>query len=165
VNLVSMFPAEMFAKQLSANNALQSQLEQIATGANISLPLLTPEQVMLSSATADFADKNCDMSYPRVCIFGNGIKNQGIEKFRSFSGQVSLVAEILASGDLLADVNLWIHCYVEAVTRILRTSIGDWGSGVYYAGEYEVQFQVPKAGGLGFVQSAKLSFNVGVSLS
>ena len=65
----------------------------------------------------------------------------------------------------MTQVDQWIHFYVESVADILQTSVGDWGDGVFYPGAYEVQFNSPKAGGLGFVESAKLSLSVNVSAS
>jgi hypothetical protein len=48
------------------------------------------------------------------------------------------------------------------MTSVLRGQIGDWGNGIFFSGMYEVQFQPPKSGGLGYVQSAKVTliFNV-----
>ena len=66
---------------------------------------------------------------------------------------------------MIAQVDQWIHFYVEAVTNILQTNIGDWGDGMFYPGAYEIQLTPPKTGGLGFVQSAKLTFNLNASVS
>jgi hypothetical protein len=111
------------------------------------------------------ADQNLQLTYPRVCIYSSTLKNSQIEKFRSFSGQVILVADIWASGDLITDVDTWIHFYVEAVTNILQSNTGDWGNGIFYSGAYDVQFQPPKPGGLGFVGAAKLTFALNVSVN
>jgi len=75
----------------------------------------------------------------------------------------AVIAEVWASGNLVNDTDQWIHFYVEAVTDILRQNIGDWGDGIFFSGIYDVQFQPPKSGGVGFVQSAKVSCNLNVS--
>ena len=40
---------------------------------------------------------------------------------------------------------------------------GRLGDGMFFSGVYDVQFQSPKAGGLGFVQSAKITCSLNVS--
>jgi hypothetical protein len=129
------------------------------------LPPIASEQIVLSSVPAELADQNLQLTYPRVCIYSSTLKNSQIEKFRSFSGQAILVADIWASGDLITDVDTWIHFYVEAVTNILQSNTGDWGNGIFYSGAYDVQFQPPKPGGLGFVGAAKLTFALNVSVN
>jgi hypothetical protein len=49
------------------------------------------------------------------------------------------------------------------MTDILRQSIGDWGDGIFFSGVYDVQFQAPKVGGFGYVESAKVTCSVNVS--
>jgi len=108
---------------------------------------------------------NIQLTYPRVCLYSSNVKNTQFEKFRSFSGQVLLVAEIWASDNLATQADEWIHFYVESVGEILQNNIGDWGDGMFYGGAYNVMFQPPKAGGLGFVESAKLTLSLNVSVS
>ncbi|MDQ2843303.1 MAG: hypothetical protein M3Y72_20150 [Acidobacteriota bacterium] len=156
--------ANKLLQKLNTGSALQQQITQIAKALQPAIPTITAGQVVLSSAAPDLADKNMQMAYPRVCIYSSNSKNTQIEKFRSFSGSVSLVAEIWASANLVNQTDEWIHFYVEAVAEILQLNSGDWGDGMFYSGAYEVQFQPPKAGGLGFVQSAKLTFSLNVSV-
>ena len=73
------------------------------------------------------------------------------------------MAELWASANLLQETDQWIHFYVEAMTDILRQNIGDWGDGIFFSGAYEVQFQPPKVGGFGWVESAKVTCNLNVS--
>lgn len=160
---LSLLSAQVLAGRLTLRDALQENVSAIGTELGITLPGIPSSQVIVSSAGAELADKHLDLTYPRVSIFGSGIKNTQIEKFRALSGVVTLTAEIWASGDLMTQLETWIHCYVEGVAAVLRASTGDWGSGIYYQGGYEVLFQAPKVGGFGFVQSAKLVLGVGVS--
>jgi hypothetical protein len=108
-------------------------------------------------------DRDIQFTYPRVCLYTAGIKNTQMEKFRSLSGSLTAVTDVWASGNLIGDIDRWIHFYVEAITNILQRSIGDWGDGIFFPGVYDVQFQPPKVGGLGFVQAARISFNLNVS--
>ena len=162
---LTLLAAQKLQSKLTSSDALAQQIEATATALNVSIPPIPAHQVLLSAASADLGDRNLALSYPRVCVYSSGIKNSQFEKFRSFSGQVALVAEIWASADLLDQADQWIHFYVEGVSSILRLNIGDWGDGMFFAGAYEVQFQAPRAGGLGFVESAKLTMSLNASVS
>lgn len=162
---LSLATAQKLLAKLTATNLLGQQIAALSATSLSPVPSITADQVFLSSSSLEMADRNLQMSYPRVCVYTSSIKNTQLEKFRSFSGQVGLVAEIWASADLITQADEWIHFYVDGVADILQSNIGDWGNGVFYSGAYEVQFQPPKAGGLGFVESAKLTFSLNVSLS
>jgi hypothetical protein len=92
------------------------------------------------------------------------MKNTQQEKFRSFSGGIVVVAEIWSSGNLVDDSDQWIHYYVEALTSILRANRGDWGDGFLFSGIYDVQLQPPKVGGFGYVELARVTCGLNVSL-
>ena len=160
---LTLLAAQKLSDLLTVEDALQQQIAAIAVSCNVSVPLITAAQVVLSSATPDIGDSNIQLQYPRVCIYSGGVKNAQIEKFRSLSGTLAITAEIWASGNLVTNTDQWIHFYVEAATNILRQNIGDWGDGIFFSGLYDVQFQAPRAGGLGFVQSAKVTCNLNVS--
>lgn len=163
-----MLPLTLLAPQkllnlLVTGNALSQQISALETSSNVSLPLINPAQVVLSSANPDIGDKNMQLTYPRISLYSSIVKNTQFEKFRSLSGSVSVIAEIWASGNLVNETDEWIHFYVEAVTNILRQSIGDWGDGIFFSGVYDVQFQQPKAGGFGYVEAATLTCSLNVS--
>ncbi len=161
----SLLAAQKLSAKLTAANALQQQITALAAASNTTVPTIMPGQVVLSSASPELGDMNVQLTYPRVCIYSTSVKNTQIEKFRSFSGQVSLAVEIWASANLVTQADEWIHFYVESLGEILQNNIGDWGDGMFYGGTYDVVFQAPKAGGLGFVESAKLTLNLSVSVS
>lgn len=163
-----MLPLTLIATQKVANlltqgNALQTQIATIAGMADEIVPTIGPGQVVISSVSPDLGDKDVQLAYPRVCLYSNVVKNAQTEKFRSFSGAVGVVAEAWASANLVTQTDLWIHYYVEAITSILRNNIGDWGDNMFYSGRYDVKFQQPKAGGLGFVESAAITCSIEVS--
>jgi hypothetical protein len=163
-----MLPLTILAPQkilnlLTAGNALQQEIETISGSTNIILPIITSAQVVLSSASPDLGDRDLQLTYPRVCLYSAAVKNTQIEKFRSLSGTISVTAEVWASGNLITETDQWIHYYVEAVTDILRQNIGDWGDGIFFSGIYDVQLQGPKIGGLGYVESAKVTCSLNVS--
>lgn len=163
-----MLPLTILAVQkilnlLNSGNALQQEIESISSSTNTIVPLITPAQVVLSSTAPDMADEDLQLTYPRICLYSIALKNTLIEKFRSLSGTLSVMAEVWASGNLVSETDEWIHYYVEALTNILRQNIGDWGDGIFFSGIYEVQLQAPKVGGIGYVESAKISCVLNVS--
>jgi|GEM_PF-1441720 len=163
-----MLPITILASQkvsdlLTTGSALQLQISAIAVSCNVDVPPIASAQIVLSSAGPAIDDMNTQLIYPRICLYSGGLKNTQIEKFRSLSGTVSVIAEIWASANLVTDSDRWIHFYVEAMTDILRRNIGDWGDGFFFSGAYEVQFQPPKSGGLGFSQPATVVCNLNVS--
>jgi hypothetical protein len=160
---VSLLAVQKFAALLLNEAALQSRITSIAQTAGISLPQIGTGQVVLSSASPALADNNVELTYPRVCLYTSAMKNSLMERFRSFSGTVSVVADIWASASLITDCDQWIHYYLEAVADILRENRGDWGDGVYFSGTYDAQILPPAAGGVGFVQVAKLTCLINVS--
>jgi hypothetical protein len=160
---LTLLATQKFAGRLTNGNSLSQMVASLAASAQANVPAINKEQIVLTPAPAEMADRNMQLGYPRVCVYSNAAKNAQTEKFRSFSGTVTVSAEIWASGDLLTDVDQWIHFYVEGVTQVLRSNVGDWGDGMFYSGVYDLQFQPPKAGGLGFVESAKVSFTLQVS--
>jgi|SRR5579884_2638913 len=148
-----------------AGDDLASTIAAMGAALGTAVPAISAAQIVISSAPSDIADKNMQLTYPRICIYSSGISNTQIEKFRSFSGQVSLVAEIWSSAEFVTQSDTWIHIYTEAVAELLQQSTGDWGDGMFFSGVYDVQFTAPQVGGLGFVQSARLGLAVGVSLA
>jgi hypothetical protein len=165
-----MLPLTLLAAQklkdlLVNNDALTSAISVLAAQAGIVVPLLPSSQVVLNSASHEIADKEILLGYPRICLYSSQIKNAQREKFRSFSGSIVVAAEVWASGNLIGDADQWIHFYVEGLTLILRTNIGDWGDGFSFSGIYDVQLQPPKVGGFGYTELAKLTCSLDVSLS
>jgi hypothetical protein len=155
--------AQKVSDLLTTGNALQQQISSVSDAAGATVPLITAAQIVLSSTVPAMGDKDLQLTYPRICLYTTAVKNTQIEKFRSLSGTLSVTAEIWASGDLISQTDQWIHYYVEAMTDILRQNIGDWGDGLFFSGEYDVQLHAPKAGGLGYVELASVSCVLNVS--
>jgi hypothetical protein len=160
---LTILTAQKVSDLLTNGNALEQQINTVAAASNVTVPAITSGAVVLSSMSAEMGDKDFQLTYPRICLYSTAIKNTQIEKFRSLSGTASVTAELWASANLLQDVGQWIHFYVEAMTNILRQSIGDWGDGIFFSGAYDVQFQSPKVGGFGYVESAKVTCSLNVS--
>jgi hypothetical protein len=159
----TILAAQKLAALLTASSAIEDQISSMAAESGIDIPVIAASQVFLSSAPAGMAELQQELGYPRISVFSAKVKNTQLEKFRSLSGTVTVSAEIAATADLLSNVDTWIHFYVEAITNVLRENRGDWGDGVFYSGAYEVDVQPPKAGASGFLQLARINFEVGVS--
>lgn len=162
---LTLAAAQKLSDLLTTGNALQQQISAVSSAANAAVPLITAAQVALSSTVSDMGDEDLQLTYPRACLYTAAVRNTRVEKFRSLSGTIVVVAEIWASGNLLTETDQWIHYYVEAVTNVLRHNIGDWGDGIFFSGAYDVQLQSPKAGGIGYVESAKVNAVLNVSRS
>jgi hypothetical protein len=166
----TMFPLTLLATNkllnlLTLNNALSQAVNSNAAVAGVVLAPLNSDQIIASFVGPDIGDLDLQLSYPRVCIFSNQVVNNQREKFRPFSGVVSVVANVWSSASLEQQTELALHFYVEGISGLLRTNIGDWGDGCRYSGIYDVRMQIPKTGGAGFVQSAAVTCNLDVSLN
>ena len=121
-------------------------------------------QVVTQNVSHDLAERTAGVGYPVFYVYCEKISNQLKEKFRVFSGQVQMVVEIRVSQDRLEEIERQLGLCVEAVTDVLDLHRGSWGRGMFYAGGYDASFGEIRHGGRNFVQSAKVTFEVDVSL-
>ena len=144
------------------------------TGINASLGMLSapdsllarpmdPAQVRAQNAAADLAERLAVMKYPNISVYCEKIVNSLNEKFRTFSGNMTLAIEIRHSQDRLDGLQDALELYVDSVTQVLDGERGDWGDGMFYSGGYEINISAVKTGGKNFMQSAKVVFKVEVS--
>ncbi|HEY3455870.1 MAG TPA: hypothetical protein VGK64_14790 [Bryobacteraceae bacterium] len=161
---LTLLAARKLAGLLTTNDLLAQTITSLAQEAGITIPVISSDQVVVSSAARELGDREIEFNYPRVCVYSSQMKNTQEEKFRSFSGGIVVAADIWASGNLLDDSDQWIHYYVEALTAILRANRGDWGDGFLFSGIYDVQLQPPKIGGFGYVELARVTCGLNVSL-
>jgi hypothetical protein len=151
-------------------------LMQGASGINASLAALQQAgspgggfaatvQVTAQNVAPDLVEKSTAMRYPTANIYCEKVVNTLKEKFRSFSGQVEMAMEIRYSQDGLEGLESTLELYVDAAAQALNATRGDWGDGMFYSGGYEVSFGAVKRGGRGFLQTARIGFDVGVSKS
>lgn len=149
---------------LTSNSALQMAITAIAGQSGVTVPPISNTQIVITSISPDMADKNAQLTYPRVCIYSSQIKNSQLQKFCSFSGSVALTAEIWSSGNLIPATGTGLHYYIQALASILQANEGDWGDGFYFSGLYDVVLQPAKAGGFGFVESARVTCTLDVNI-
>lgn len=148
---------------LAAPAGLNAQLAELAqSGENVPAKI-EAEQMVAQNVAMELAERSRQVRYPTVQVYCEKLKNELREKFRDFSGRAEMAVEVRVSHDRLDGLADAIQSYVEAVTRVLDGSRGDWGDGMFYAGGYEAAFGPVKQGGKNFVQVAKVTFDVGVS--
>ena len=75
------------------------------------------------------------------------------------------IALITGTKGMNAGLEDALELYADSVMHSLDAARGDWGSGMFYAGGYEVAFGAVKRGGRNFIQAAKISFEIAVSRS
>jgi hypothetical protein len=119
--------------------------------------------VVTLNVPAEMAEKSDLVKYPSVNVYCEGIANELHEKFRSFSGKVHMAIEVRYSQDRLEGLQDQLELYLDGAMGVLNTSRGDWADGMFYGGEYEISIGPVKKGGRNFIQTAKITFEIGVS--
>ena len=118
---------------------------------------------MALNASVDISEKTGYVQYPALLVYCDKLSNTLVEKFRQFSGKAHMVVEVRQSQDTLGGIEASVQVFVDAVCAMLDDSRGDWGSGAFYTGGYEVSYEAVGRGGSNFLQRAKVGFNVEVS--
>ena len=121
--------------------------------------------VRVGNAAAELMERAGVAQYPVISVYCEKIVNDLREKFRTFSGTVQMAIDVRHSQDRLEGIEEALEAQADAVTAALTASRGDWGDGAYYAGGYQVSYGRMARGGKNFSQSAKVTFEIGVSRS
>ena len=122
-------------------------------------------QVRSENVAAELAERSDALQYPTIYVYCEKAVNSLAEKFRSFSGSVQMAIELRHTSEKLAGLQEELEQAADAATNVLSASRGDWGDGAYYAGAYQVAFGTIKRGGKNFAQTAKVTFEIGASIS
>ncbi len=149
---------------LASPTGLPASAAAIETRENVRLGLTGAKQVLAQSISPELAEKTAGVQYPAFYVRCEKLTNRLREKFRTFSGEARLAVDVRVTHDRLETLDQMLELHVEAVTDVLDSHRGDWGGGIFYAGGYEVTFAGAKHGGKNFVQSAKIVFDVNVSI-
>lgn len=153
-----------FKQLLVAETGLTTAMKVLADFTGSAADEILERQVTSHQIAFDLEEKTAGAKYPSFHIYCDRISNTLREKFRTFSGTVQLNAEVRVSQDRLDGIDTILHRHVDGLTYVLDQNRGDWGSGMHYAGGYDITFQPIKHGGKNFLQSAKITFAVHVSL-
>lgn len=165
----------MTAQIGSAASALVIQRLTGQNGANANVAALTqglaplrpldPAQIRTGNIAAELADRSNTVKYPTANVYCERLVNSQVEKFRTFSGAIQMAIDLRHSEDRVDNVQSNLETYADAVMGSLEASSGDWGGGMFYSGAYQVAFGPVKQGGKNFIQTAKITFEIGVSIS
>ena len=130
----------------------------------INLAPIPPAYVVTQNMSFEISERASVVKYPVVQVYSDRVRNLLTEKFRTFSGKIRTVAEVRLSQDRLEGIEDRLRLYVDAVTQVLDSNRGTWGQGAFFTGGYEVNFDPVQHGGQNFLQVAKVTFEVDMSL-
>lgn len=150
---------------LTGPRGVNLNLEAQALSGEKAVAPLGMAQIRTENVALELAERATAVRYPAVNIYCEKIVNQLVEKFRTFSGISQVAIEVRHSQDRLDGLQDTVERYTSAVMQTLDASRGDWGGGMYYAGGYQVTFGAVKSGGINFAQTAKVTFEIGVSIN
>jgi len=146
----------------SASNGVNVRVGAIEK-ADLSLQSPGIRTILALNASVDISEKAGHVNYPALLVYCDKLSNTLKEKFRQFSGKAHMVVEVRHSQDHLEAIEASLLIYVDAVCAMLDDSRGDWKSGAFYAGGYDVSYEPVVRGGKNFLQRAKVGFDVEVS--
>jgi hypothetical protein len=158
----SMATAKLLSK-LTDQSGLPGTVGVTGDVSGLKMAAVPENQVIAQNVAPEIIERSHANKYPAVHVFCSKETNSLREKFRTFSGEASMVAEVRVSQDRLDGLEQQTQLYADAVTRVLDQNRGDWGDGVFYGGGYEVSYGPVKHGGRNFLQIAKISFTVDIS--
>jgi hypothetical protein len=150
------------AKLTAHTNGVNARVGAIV-GADAALEATGIRSIVTQNISPEISDKSGTTVYPALLIYCSKLSNQLKEKYRQFSGTGSFVIEIRHSQDRADSIEQNLQVYVDAVCSLLDDSRGDWGSGSFYAGGYDVSYEPVSRGGKNFLQRAKVGFEVEIS--
>ncbi len=149
---------------LTSPQGVPATISVIADLDRIQPPVFSADQVMIQNVAPEIVERSTAVRYPSLNVYCNSVKNNLREKFRTFSGEVQMVVETRVSQDRLEGLEAVSQLYVDAVTQVLDQNRGDWGNGVSYNGAYDISYGAVKHGARNFLQIAKVSLGIEVSV-
>ena len=160
----SAITAKVIAR-MTASQGVNAEIAALAPPDQTAASLWQASQVRAQNAAADLVERSSGTQYPAVNVYCEKIVNNLTEKFRTFSGTAQMAIEMRHSQDRLEGLQDRLELYTDAVMQMLDAARGDWGDGMFFAGAYQVAFGAVKQGGKNFVQTAKITFEIGVSMN
>lgn len=150
---------------LTGDKGINSRVAEFLRGGQPPLAPVSVAQVRAQNVAPDIAERSNTVQYPAVNVYCEKVVNNLVEKFRAFSGSTQIAVELRHSLDRLDGLQDALEMYADAVMQVLNANRGDWGDGMFYAGEYQATFGAVKHGGKNFMQVVKITFEIGVSRS
>ena len=150
---------------LSSTSGVSAYLGNQEDGGGASGTAPAGVRIRAQNVAADLAEAGEIVRYPTIQVYCEKLVNSLTEKFRTFSGTAQMAAEVRHSQDRLQGLQEGLETYTDALMQVLDGNRGDWGSGMFYAGGYQVAYGAVKHGGKNYIQVAKVTFEIGVSIS
>ena len=160
---VASVTTQKLTTRLTGDNGVSAMVAAAALQFGTPVPAIAAQQILAQNVAAEVVERSSTSKYPLIHVYCSKVVNELREKFRNFSGEAQMVIEARVSQDRLEDMEAHLHIYVDAITQVLDGSRGDWGDGVFYGGGYEIAFGGVKHGGRNFMQTAKITFALGIS--
>ncbi len=148
---------------LAAGSGLAAALEALNVKQGLTLPRVTPQQIIAQNVTPEVSDLSTVDNYPLVYVYCTKVVNRLREKFRTFSGEAQMMIEARVSQNRLDQIETHLQAYMDAITQVLDDNRGDWGNGAFFDGEYEATFGGVKHGGRNFLQIGKVALTLEIS--
>ena len=137
----------------------------LAAAESVQIPAITGRQIVTENVSVELAEKSGDARHNAVLIYCDKISNTLREKFRTFSGRISVTIVVRVTHDRMEGVDATLRVYADSVGQVLNQNRGDWGTGLFYGGGYEATFAAVKHGGRNFIQIAKVNIEVDASVN
>ncbi len=163
--LVASVVSEKLRSILAGEAGVRATLPMIDDLEGVSLPSFHGKQVVIQNASPDLTEHTSGSKYPILYVYCSKLLNVLREKFRTFSGEAQMTVEVRVSQDRLDELETRVHMYVDAVLEVLNQNRGNWGDGFFYGGTYEVVYGAAKHGGRNFIQIAKITLAIEISVS
>lgn len=144
---------------------LNGTIATLAAAESLQVPAINGRQIVAENVSVELAEKSGDAKHDAVLIYCDKVSNTLREKFRSFSGRISVTAEVRVTHDRMEGVDATLRVYADAIGQVLNQNRGDWGNGLFYGGGYETTFAAVKHGGRNFIQIAKVNLEVDASVN
>jgi len=142
--------------RLLAADGANPKLEEISARDMVHLTELTERNVLLQHVGSKLAEENAPVTYPAVYLFCERMDNRLAAKFRRFSGEVSIIADVRVSNPRFEGLEEELGRYVEAIRGVLADHQGKWTDEIAYSGAYRVKYRELELGGFNFIQSARI---------
>jgi hypothetical protein len=161
----SIAPRKMIEFLTASDTGLGPAVAQAAQESGVDLAPIPTAYVMNQNVSFELSERALVVKYPAVYVYADRVQNLLTEKFRTFSGKVRTIVEIRVSQDRLEGLEETLRLYVEAVTQVLDVNRGSWGEGAFFTGGYDASIEPVRHGGRNFLQIAKVTFEVDISVS
>jgi hypothetical protein len=162
--VTGIFAGFLTATGTGMASAINLAVANVATDSATPLAPIPTAYIVTQNMGLDIFERASVVKYPLMQVYSDRVRNLLTEKFRTFSGKVRTVTQVSVSQDRIEGLEDETRLYVDAVTQILDANRGSWGQGAFYTGGYEVTFDPVKQGGKNFLQVAKVTFEVDMSV-